>query len=244
MKGHLSQSRGVHPSTIDSFTPFRHSQTHPQRCCLEDNFVVSLLVLWSFLIQCSAQTHQLRSIPIPCDGFTWFQQLIIHQTELVPSNVEENLGTVSIRSGHRRKACSGIPHDFLRLGLSQWTHFSSLVTMRCENPFRFCLRSSCLHAKKRRSTCLAFNPYETQFPYFWIILMALMRFEMTCWVTPNDSANYSCIWHESSASNASNSESAKKKFFPPLCRSSTLKLPLLKRWNHWRHVPSLRAASP
>ena len=34
-------------------------------------------------------------------------------------------------------------------------------------------------------------------------------FEMACWVTLNDSANFSCIWHESSASNASNSEFSK-----------------------------------
>ena len=41
---------------------------------LENNFVVSLLVLWPFLLQCSAQMHQLRLIPIPCDGFTRFEQ--------------------------------------------------------------------------------------------------------------------------------------------------------------------------
>ena len=45
--------------------------------------------------------HQLHSIPIPCDGFTWFQQLIIHHTELVPPNAEHNLGNVNIRSGRR-----------------------------------------------------------------------------------------------------------------------------------------------
>ena len=71
---------------------------------LEDNFVVFLLVLWPFLLQCSAQTHQLRSKPISCDGFTWNQQLIIHHTEPVAQNdVEARLG---------------IPHDFLRLELS------------------------------------------------------------------------------------------------------------------------------
>ena len=69
---------------------------------LKDNFIVSLLVLWPFLLQCSAQTHQRRSMPISCDGFTRFQQLIIHHTELVPPNVENNLSTVNIRSGCRR----------------------------------------------------------------------------------------------------------------------------------------------
>ena len=42
----------------------------PSIFMLEDNFVVYLLVPWPFLLQCSAQTHQLRSIPTPCDGFT------------------------------------------------------------------------------------------------------------------------------------------------------------------------------
>ena len=37
----------------------------------------------------------------------------------------------------------------------------------------------------------------------------------------NDSANSSCAWHESSASNASNSEYSKMFSFPPPCRSST-----------------------
>ena len=49
----------------------------------------------------------------------------------------------------------------------------------------------------------------------------------------------SCVWHESSASNASNSESSKIFSFPPPCRSSTSKSPLLNRWNHSRHVLSL-----
>ena len=78
---------------------------------------MSLLVMWPFL-QCSAQTHQLHSIPIPCNGFTRFQQLITHYTELVPSNAEHNLDTVNIQSGRLREAHPGIPHDFLRLGLS------------------------------------------------------------------------------------------------------------------------------
>ena len=55
--------------------------------------------------------------------------------------------------------------------------------MRCKSPFWICLWSSC-----------------SQFPCFWIIPMALRRFEMACWVTLNNSANSSCVWHESSES--------------------------------------------
>ena len=53
-----------------------------------------------------------------------------------------------------------------------------------------------------------------------------------------------CVWHQSSASNASNSESSKIFSFLPLCRSSTSKWLLLKRRNHSRHVLSLWATSP
>ena len=57
---------------------------------------------------------------------------------------------------------------------------------------------------------------------------------MACWVTPNDYANSFCVWHGSSRSYASNSESSKIFSFLPPCRSSTSKSSLLKRWNHSR----------
>ena len=94
--------------------PFQCFQVYLERSCdvwpsivvLEDDFVVSLLVLSPFVLQFSAQMHQLRSILIPCDGSTRFQKLIIHHTELVPLNAEHNLGTVNIRSGCRRRGMS------------------------------------------------------------------------------------------------------------------------------------------
>ena len=60
----------------------------------------------------SAQTHQLRFIPIPCDGFTRFQQLIIDHTELAPPNLEHNLRTVNIPSGRRRVGIRAFPIIF------------------------------------------------------------------------------------------------------------------------------------
>ena len=84
---------------------------------LEDNFFASLLLLWPLLLQFSAQTHQLRSIQIPCDSFTQFQQLIIHHTELVPQNAAHNLGTVNIRCGRRRGGMSGHSQWFSALGM-------------------------------------------------------------------------------------------------------------------------------
>ena len=102
--------------------------------------------------------------------------------------------------------------------------------MPCKNPFRFCNWSSYSQAKKRRSTSLGFKSYGTRFPCFWIIPMALRRFEMASWVTSNDSDNSSCVWHESSASSTSNSKSSKMFSFRPQCRSSTSKSALLKRY--------------
>ena len=90
----------------------------PSIVILEDNFVLSLFVLWLFLPQCSVQTHQLRSILTPCNGFTRFEQLTIYHMGLLPPNSEHNLGTVNIWSGVEAEACPGISHNFLRLGLS------------------------------------------------------------------------------------------------------------------------------
>jgi len=42
------------------------------RALLQNHFIVSLVVLWPFVFQCSAQTHQLRSIPIAYDCFSRF----------------------------------------------------------------------------------------------------------------------------------------------------------------------------
>ena len=111
--------------------------------------------------------------------------------------------------------------------------------MQCKNPFRFCLWSSWSQAKKCRSTSLGFNSYRTQSFCFWTIPMAWRCFEMTCWVTPNDSVNSCCVWHESSESNISNLESSKIFSFSLSCRSSTLKSAFLKPWNHSQHVLSL-----
>ena len=69
---------------------------------LQNHFIVSLVVLRPFVFQCSAQTHQLRSIPIACDCFSRFYQFIIHYAELVPPNTEHDLGAVNIRFGRRR----------------------------------------------------------------------------------------------------------------------------------------------
>ena len=81
-------------------------------------------------------------------------------------------------------AWPGLPHYFLRFGLSQWIHFSSPITIRCKKPFRFCLWSSYPHVKKRPLTSLGLSSCGTQYPCFCTMPIALRRFKIACWVTP------------------------------------------------------------
>ena len=59
----------------------------PSVVMLQNHFFVPLLVLWPFFAQCSAQTHQLRSILFPSDGL--FGALDALQPPF-SSNEEEN----------------------------------------------------------------------------------------------------------------------------------------------------------
>ena len=153
-------------------------------------------------------------------------------------NAEHNLCTVNIQSGRWRRSMSG--H-------SPW--FSALGNIAVD-PFFVGGHNAMQKPLPILSLKQLFTSKETPFSISRLqlirnpISMALRRFEMACWVTPNDSTNSSCVLHGSSASNASNSESSKILSFPLPCRSSTSKSPLLNRWNHSRHVLSLRAASP
>ena len=109
-------------------------------------------------------------------------------------------------------------------------HLSDNCRILCQKTMYFLRRSTnrsifwLLH-KSGNADETGFNSYGTQFTSFWIIPIALRHFEMACWVTPNDFANSSCVWHESLASIASNSESSKIFYFPPPCRSSESKSP-------------------
>ena len=48
-------------------------QREAERCHAVQSLFVPLLVLWPFFAQCLTQTHHLRSIPFPSDGFIRFQ---------------------------------------------------------------------------------------------------------------------------------------------------------------------------
>jgi len=103
------------------------------------------------------------------------------------------------------------------------------------NPMQktFSLFESAIRKWKIAFQRLSVSVQGTQFPCFWIIPMTLNRTETVCWITPNDSANSSCVWLWSSSSNAFNSSN----FFgcPERGLSSTLKSPSLKRQNHSLH---------
>ena len=176
--------------------------------------------------------------------------LIIHHTELAPPNAHGKGNGLSgcrvigapLTLIHRRSvACFGSLGALARYSDKPTVHVKFLATRSGGGTSTTC---TLFAAMKRRSISLGFNFYGTQFPCFWNIPMALRRLEIVCLVTPNDSANSSYVLYESPASNASNSESSKMFSFPPPCQYSTSKLSLLKRWNHSRHVLSLRAVLP
>ena len=52
----------------------------------ENNFIM-LGVVGVFFFECSAQSHQLCSVDSP-NGFVRFEQLIIHDTKLIPPNTQ------------------------------------------------------------------------------------------------------------------------------------------------------------
>ena len=147
-------------------------------------------MLLSIFIQFLDQTHQLRSTPIPCHGFTWFKQLIIQHTKLVPPNALHNFGFLNCDYRSGPIFCRWSQCDVNTLSDSV---FEANVHMQ-RNAVQF------LSALIRTE------------PNF-LAPMALKRFDMACRVTFNYCANSACVWHESSASNASHSESLKVFFF-------------------------------
>ena len=115
----------------------------------------------------SAQSHQLCSVESPSNDLIRFEQLIIHDTKLIPPNTQnefffhEYSAWLSIL-----KHSQMIPMISFFFRLSQWIHFSSPETIQCKKPFRLCLASSISHVKNWRSTFLGFSSYGTQFPCF------------------------------------------------------------------------------
>jgi len=53
----------------------------------ENNFVMPG-VMGALFLECSAQSHQLYSIESPSNGLVRFEQLLIHNTKLIPPNTQ------------------------------------------------------------------------------------------------------------------------------------------------------------
>jgi len=84
----------------------------------ENNFVMPGVIAGAFFLECSAQSHQLCSIK-SSNGLVRFEQLIIHDTKLIPPNTQHEFFSMNIRLGYRCWSMARLcPHDFLFFGLS------------------------------------------------------------------------------------------------------------------------------
>ena len=144
----------------------------------ENNFVMPGVVVGAFFLECSAQSHQLCSVESPSNGLVRIEQLIIHDTKLIPPNTQHEFFSMNIRLGCRCWNMVKWSPWFPLLWVIIVIHFSSPVTIRCKKSFRLCLASSISHVKNRRSTFLGFSSYGTQFPCFWIIPNDFKRYEI------------------------------------------------------------------
>jgi len=65
----------------------------------ENNFVMPGVIVGAFFLECSAQSHQLYSVESPSNGLVRFEQLIIHDTKLIPPNTQHEFFSMNIRLG-------------------------------------------------------------------------------------------------------------------------------------------------
>ena len=82
----------------------------------ENNSVMPGVVMGAFFLECSAQSHQLCSVESPSNGLVRFEQLIIHDTKLIPPNTQHEFFSMNIRLSCRCWSRPGDPHDFLFFG--------------------------------------------------------------------------------------------------------------------------------
>ena len=122
------------------------------------------------------------SMPIPYNGFTRFQQLIIYHTMLVPSNAEHNLGTVNIRPGRRCRGMSGHSPWFSALGIIVVDPFfvaghNAIVKTSSDSVFEAAVHKKrnaiqhLLDSSRTEPNFLASEP----FPWFWGVLKWLFE---------------------------------------------------------------------
>ena len=171
------------------------------------------VVVDAFFLECSAQ---LCSVESPSNGLIRFEQLIIHDTKLIPPNTQHEFFPMNIRLGCRLKHGQIVPMISSSLGYRSGSIFHHQWLYDAKNPFIYAWQAA-FHMWKigvqRFSALIHMEPPNS---CFWIIPNDFKRYEIVCWVTPNVSASSFCIWHESSSNNASNFTSS-YTFGLPLC---------------------------
>lgn len=91
-------------------------------------------------VLCPIQHNTNSSIVVDRDlpwWFTWFEQLLIYCTKLIPTNGEQKLGTMNIRLCQDIESWPGLFYDILRLGSLQCNNFLlSVFTTQKTFPFQ------------------------------------------------------------------------------------------------------------
>ena len=159
------------------------------------------IVVGAFFLECSAQSHQLCSVESPSNGLVRFEQLIIHDTKLIPSNTQ-----VWVFFHEYSAWLSMLKHDQMvsmissSLGYRNGSIFHQWYDAK--NPFVYAWQAALWKIGVQRfSASVHMEPNSLVFESFPMI----KRYEIVCWVTPNVSASSFCVWHESSSNNVSNS---------------------------------------
>ena len=128
------------------------------------------IILWCISVNCglfpsnALQFDEIFSVSFPSDRLSWFEQLRIDETLLIPSFTEHCFQTMNILFW-----CWCL----LVLFFYAWNyiriHFLSLITIRGRNPLLFSLWRSNSHVKRHLSTFFGSSAYSIQFSVFRIL---------------------------------------------------------------------------
>ena len=100
-------------------------------CHVENDFIASLGILWSFFLQGSVQFYQLLSVSVASNRFSSSK----YTTPILSDQIYSKAFS---HTGCDVKGWPEFTHDFLCFGSTQ-THVSSPVTTWCKKSFLFCL---------------------------------------------------------------------------------------------------------
>ena len=218
------------PSTVFQMDLNRNSNMQPSVVMMESYCLVSGRIFRAFFGYCSLQTDKLCLVVFSIDRFTRFKQLIIQHTLLIPPKTEHYLRAMDIRLCRWFGWLAGFHIWFFALGVV----VMDLIFITSNNPMqKWLLLVAFQQYFGHANPPLSLSSCGTQFSCFWMYPAAFKRFEMAAWVTPKDSASYSCVWQQSPSSNASTSSSSNLFGCPGRSSSSKRKSPLLNHANHF-----------